>query len=382
MNDKPQNLDALLADGFTERFAREYLEILDREKASGMYEPDYLAWSHAHGFCAESAYAYGLAEDNLDDYLSDYDYWRLWPLNGWERIWINDKLTLNALLQDSDLARYLPTYFYYSRPEGLLPLSGSDYAPGVDGLLACLRREGTFACKPSNGTEANGFHKLEWHEGTYRLDGEEVTETGVREFVSTHPNYVFTEFIRPEASLAAINPLIHTIRALVINPTGSAPTPTIGYLRFALEGADEGNGANYVPPTEDQIGAYNVQIDLETGEYGNGKLVFANRVVDSPRHPTSGVLAEGTLPYWDEAKEMMRRLSLKVGACEYLGFDACITDKGPRIMEINSHSGIKYLQLFHPIWKDETLAPYYREKLAAIDALDETGRARRNAIVR
>ena len=51
-------------------------------------------------------------------------------------------------------------------------------------------------------------------------------------------------------------------------------------------------------------------------------------------------------------------------------------------MEINSHSGIKYLQLFHPIWKDETLAPYYREKLAAIDALDEAGRARRNAIVR
>ena len=79
---------------------------------------------------------------------------------------------------------------------------------------------------------------------------------------------------------------------------------------------------------------------------------------------------------------MMRRLSLKVGACEYLGFDACITDKGPMIMEINSHTGVKYLQLFHPIWEDETLAAYYREKLDAIDGLDEAARLRRNAIVR
>ena len=79
---------------------------------------------------------------------------------------------------------------------------------------------------------------------------------------------------------------------------------------------------------------------------------------------------------------MMRRLSLKVGACEYLGFDACVTDRGPKIMEINSHTGVKYLQLFHPIWKNETLAAYYREKLAAIDALDEAGRTLRNGILR
>ena len=380
MNEGTPTLQDLLADGFTERFAREYLSILERERQCGMFDPAYLSWAHAHGFCAESACAYGLDEDNLGDYLSDYDYWRLWPLNGWERIWINDKLTLNALLQDSELSRYLPTYFYYSRPEGVLPLVGSGYEGGMEGFLSCLRREGVFACKPSNGTEASGFHRLEWKDGSYHLDGTEVGERGVREFVEANPNYVFTEFIHPEASLAAVNPLIHTIRALVINPTGADPMPTLGYLRFALEGADEGNGANYVPPTEEQIGSYNVQIDLATGAYGNGKLVFANRVVDSPRHPTSGVLVEGTLPRWDEALQMMRRIALKVGACEYLGFDACITERGPMIMEINSHSGIKYLQLFHPIWKDETLAPYFRERLAAIDALDEAARGRRNAV--
>ena len=383
MKSEPVTLDSLLADGFTRRRAQEYLDILSWEARSGLFDPDYLEWSHAHGFCAESACAYGLTEENMGSYLSDYDYWRLWPLNGWQRIWINDKLTLNALVEGSDLARYVPTYFYYSKPEGgLLPLAGSGYAPGTEGLLDCLRSEGSFACKPCNGSTSAGFHHLECRAGAFIVDGEEVTSAGIEEFVAGHPNYVFTEFIRPEASLAAINPLIHTLRALVINPTGTSPTPTIAYLRFGMGDGSTGTGANYVAPTTADICSYNVEIDLATGRYGNGKLVYANRVEDAPCHPASGVPAEGVIPQWGEVLEMMRRLSLKVGACEYLGFDACVTDKGPKIMEINSHTGVKYLQLFHPIWEDETLAAYYRGKLAAIDALDDGARARRNAIPR
>lgn len=376
-------LEDLLADGFTRRRALEYLGILDWEASSGLFDADYLAWAHAHGFCAESACAYGLTEQSVGSYLSDYDYWRLWPLNGWQRIWINDKLTLNALLEGSDLQRYLPAYFYYSTPEGgLLPLAGSGYAEGAEGLLDCLRREGSFACKPCNGSTSAGFHHLECRGGAFLLDGEEVTSAGVERFVADHPNYVFTEFIRPEASLAAVNPLIHTLRALVVNPTGVRPIPTIAYLRFGMGDGTTGTGANYVAPTTADVCSYNVEVDLATGRYGGGRLVFANRVQDAPRHPVSGALAEGQVPCWDEVLEMLRRLSLKVGACEYLGFDACVTDKGPMIMEVNSHTGVKYLQLFHPIWEDAVLAPYFRERLAAIDALDEGARRARNAIVR
>lgn len=381
MKEKLATLEDLLADGFTERFAREYLMLLERERTSGLFDPDYLEWAHSHGFLAESACAYGLDDDNRAEYLSDYDYWKLWPLNGWQRIWINDKLTLHVLMQDSDLAEYLPSYFYYSEPNSLLPLVGSGYAPGMEGFLETLRKEGVFACKPCNGTEATGFHKLAYRDG-FLLDGEKTSEADIRAFVEQNPNYVFTEFIRPETSLAAINPLIHTLRILAINPTGIDPLPAFAYLRFAMEDGESGNGANYRIPSEADIADFNVRVDLETGEYGDGKLVFINRVVDSPLHPTSNLLAEGTIPHWDELLEMIRRISLKVGACEYLGFDACLTDKGPKIMEINSHSGIKYLQLFNPLMKNEAAAAYFKAKLAEIDSLDKAGKQRRNGIVR
>lgn len=381
MREFPNDIDGFLRDGFTRRMARDYLDTLEREKKSGLFDADYLAWAHSQGFCAESACAYGLNEENKGDYLTDYDYWRLWPLNGWQRIWINDKLTLNALVQDSPLERYVPRYYYYREQDRLLPLAGSGYEAGMDAFISILREVGAFACKPSNGTEASGFHRLEFEGGSFFLDGEERTRREVERFVIQSTNYVFTEFIRPEAGLAKISPLIHTIRVLVVNPTGVEPVPTIGYLRFATQGADTGTGANYHAPTNDE-GAYNARIDLATGRYGDARLVFANRAEACPNHPASGTPCEGVIPGWDELQEMVRRISLKVGACEYLGFDACMTTDGPKLMEINSHSGIKYLQLFNPIMKDEVLAPYFESKLREIDGLDEKGRAARNAIIR
>lgn len=381
MDIKATTIDNLLADGFTKRYACEYLELLEQEKTSGLFDPGYLEWAHSHGFLAESACAYNLCEDTLEDYLSDYDCWKLWPLNSWQRIWINDKLTLHALMQDSDLASYIPTYFYYSTPHGVLPLAGSGYAPGIEGLFETLRKEQVFACKPCNGTEAKGFHKLSY-DGEFFIDGEQTTKQGICTFVEQNPNYVFTEFIRPEESLAAINPLIHTLRVLVLNPTGINPVPVLAYLRFATEDGERGNGANYRIPSAADVSDFNVRVNLETGEYGDGKLVYVNRVVDSPHHPASGVLAQGTMPHWDELLEMINRISLKVGACEYLGFDACLTDKGPKIMEINSHSGIKYLQLFNPIMKNEIAANYFQTKLAEISALSDEERQNRNSITR
>ncbi len=375
-------LDSMLSEGFTKRMAEEYLSILERERTCGLFDDDYMTWAHAHGFCAESAYAYGLTEDNVEHYLSDYDYWRLWPLNGWQRIWINDKLTLHAILRDSELAHYLPNYFYYTDKRGLLPLAGPDTPMGMEGFLAMLREQGEFACKPCNGAEASGFHKLAWHDGTYVIDGAEATEDDVQAFVDANPNYVFQEFLRPAPQMAAINPLIHTIRMLVINETGIDPKPMASYLRFSMEASEDGFAPNYVPPTKADICSYDVEIDPLTGRFGNGKLAYANRVVDSPAHPSSGTLVEGTIECWPEVLDMLHRIALKVGACEYLGFDVGITTKGPKIMEINSHSGIKYLQLFGPIWDNEPLAAYFRKKLAELDALTPAQTAARNAVVR
>ena len=59
-----------------------------------------------------------------------------------------------------------------------------------------------------------------------------------------------------------------------------------------------------------------------------------------------------------------------------------MTDKGPKLMEINSHSGCTYLQMFTPYRKHPVLAEYFDRKLKEIDELDDAAIAARNNIPR
>ncbi len=377
-----QTLDGMLEDGFTRRMAEEYLGVLKWERDCGLFTPEQVEWAHSRGFTAESVCSYDGFGKDLSLYLSDYDYYRLWPLNSWQRIWINDKLTLKYMLGGTEFDRYLPEYYYYTAGEKLLPLMDGNADNTVQGFLNLLREKGRFACKPCNGYESRGFHELHASQDAFFIDGKETTEGGIGQFIAANPNYVFTEYIVPEESLAAIDPLIHTLRLLVVNPDGMNPEPVADYLRFGMKTAGGNESANYRPPTEADICSYNATVDLATGTYGNGKIVYANRVVDAPVHPDSKVLVEGELPFWDDVLDIAHRLSLRLCPLSFMGFDIGITPDGPKIMEINSHSGVSYLQIFKPLYADEHAAAFLRERLAEIDALDAEGRERRNRISR
>ena len=370
----------LLNDGSSRRMAEEYLEMLEAENKSDMFDPAYRNWAHKNGFLAESACAYGLTSENIDEYLSDYDYTRLWPLNSWQRIWINDKLTLYAMLLETDLQQYLPEYYFYSTEKGWLPLAGSNKTPTAEGLVKILREKGEIAAKPCNGTLACGFHKIEYSSGKFMIDNKKIDEKTLIDKLDSMKNYVFTEFIKPSSQFAQINARIHTIRIIVLNETGIHPELVAGYVRFAVGGNAENFKPNYEPPTRADIFSYNANIDLETGHISNGKIVYASKVIDSPCHPTSKTPVDFVVNDWPEIVDLVKRISMKFSACEYLGFDIGVTDKGPRIMEINSNSGIKYIQLFKPLMADRKTALYFKTHLAEIDELSPQQKKQRNAV--
>lgn len=116
-------IDGMLRAGFSKKMADYLHGLWKQEKESGLWAEEDLEWAHARGFLAESAVAYNLKEaEHIEDYLSDYEYYRIWPLNSWERIWINDKLTLKYMLAGTKYDRYMPKYFYYKTEDRLMPL--------------------------------------------------------------------------------------------------------------------------------------------------------------------------------------------------------------------------------------------------------------------
>ena len=99
-------------------------------------------------------------------------------------------------------------------------------------------------------------------------------------------------------------------------------------------------------------------------------------------HPDTGASGTGQFADWAEARSMVEGLADRFNLVEYMGFDICETPDGPKLIEINSHSGGKYLQVFTPFLKDAYLGDYFRGKLAAIDALSAGDIVRRNETVR
>ena len=138
------NVEELIANGFTRRMAEDWLAQVEKERCDGSFDRDEVEFAHANGFLAESVKVWGVTEENKRLYLSDYEYARLWPLNSWRRIWINDKLTLKLILAEGSFSKAMPDYYYYSQEGALVPLMN---CPNVNSLASALESLGEMACK-------------------------------------------------------------------------------------------------------------------------------------------------------------------------------------------------------------------------------------------
>lgn len=378
---KDKTIEELMTEGFTIKMATYYSDCMKKERETEIWDSEYVDWAHSKGFFAESASAYDLSEKNIENYLSDYDYYRMWPLNSWERIWINDKLTLKYMLSGTNLDQYIPKYyFYYDIQRGLIPLIDNKIDKvSMKSFYELLKKERNIACKPSNGYGSKGFFKLSYQDGYY-INDKAVNQNDIEEFVNKHKNYIYTEYLFPEKKMAEISPLIHTLRILVVNDIISGPKIIGGYLRFANNTTGSVNYTGKL--TYKKEFDYNTEVDWETGFFHSGEAVYSNIVENMPIHPISKILAEGKIKGWDQVLEVVKKFSYKYNLCEYLGFDLCISTEGIKIMEINSHSGIKHIQVIKPLLKEGFSKKYFEDNIKRINGLSEEEKTLRAKLVR
>ena len=381
---KSMTLESMLQDGFTRKFATYFLNILEEEKHNPIFDQGFVEWAHSRGFSAEFASVLELTEENYKDYLPEYDFYKVWPLNNWSRIWINDKLTLKYTLSKTEFAAYMPLYYYYSRPDGLRSLMDNPIMAGGENYSAfidTLKQVGDFACKPCNGTQSSGFYKLSYSGGFF-INDQEVSEAEIIEFVKQHPNYVFTEYLRPSKEWAIYSPLIHTLRIMIINEHGNDPR-FFGNNNIRIPHTG-GGAANYIRHDGTNNEEYNIyaSLDLETGKYGNTLAVYPNGVKKISVHPDTGADLNGQIDCINELKKVSMDIALWLNNLEFIGLDFGITTSGVKIMEINTHPGMTVSQYGVPLYKDDEIKRYFEKKLAEIDSMSEEERIIRNNIPR
>ena len=142
-------------------------------------------WCYKRGFLSFRIKQYGLTKDNYKSFLSDYQYHWLNRINNSYQIWINDKTTTRYVFEP--YKQYLAKYYYdIIKMQGQACIKArQDIPEGFDasfgGIFALLRQEKLLALKPSSGTHGDGFYRMEYSDGKYLINGEEMSEDEMRE---------------------------------------------------------------------------------------------------------------------------------------------------------------------------------------------------------
>ena len=110
-------LEKMRAIGMDYRWAGMFVKKLrDDEKAFPVADEGKKKWALERGFYPGRIELYGLTEENWKDYMPDYQYFMLHPLNNHFLKWL-DKTTLKYVLNSNGCESTMPEYYVYVENE-------------------------------------------------------------------------------------------------------------------------------------------------------------------------------------------------------------------------------------------------------------------------
>jgi hypothetical protein len=318
-------------------------------------------WALRRGFISDKVIKFGLTEENYQDYISDFAYYKLHPINQYFSIWIDDKLTLKFILHPFN--ENLPEYYFHIRNGEILPLleAPKETPYTTSSIIHLLEEKNSLTIKLVTGSKGEGFIKLHNRDGRYFFNKEEFTVKELSEKLDNlikQPGfgYLITEYIKPCRELSEIwSKSPNTIRLSVFKLDDGFPHIVFAYIRFGTEQTGYVDNAS--------VGAITCRIDVETGRFSEGEFHDGLIYYKHKFHPDSGELLEGTIPRWNEIKEKIVKICSYLPQLIYLGIDLIVTDEGFKIIEINSHEGIVFNQRSYPYLKFEPTKTFFSKLL-------------------
>lgn len=317
-------------------------------------------WAWKRGFLAQKINNYSLKEDNYKDYLSDFDYYMLYPLNNQFSVWIDDKLSMRFVLDR--FSEYLPDYYASIDNSGwicFLPEMPSGYSSGDDtAITALLRKKKILVAKRNQGSGGDGFYCLTYENDAYYANKKKMNEEEFIQFIHSLRCYLITEYIvQNERYKKICESAAHTLRIQTARTDNGEIEVLFSFFRWGMDDKDF--------HVAHSTAGVNAAVDIDKGAINSAYYLDENGIYhnDITHHPVSNEPLTGKIPYWDEIVSLCKKIHSYLSELSYLGFDIIVTDNGFKFIEINSHSGIRTYQHVYPFMKDKRCREYYTAKM-------------------
>lgn len=348
-------LDEVRALGMDYRWSQMFVKKLRDDEAAFPVNDEQKKWALERGFYPGRVVLYGLNEGNYRDYVPDFNYFMLHPMNNHFLKWL-DKTTLKYVLNSNGCECTMPEYYVYVENDlcggrfTYLMDCPSDIAKDQDFLWNLLQQKKVLAMKPNSGTSGGlGFIKLELRGDELYENNKPIDMTRFVEIRDAIRNYIITEYCRQHDELAAVWPDSEcTLRVIMCkDPTGDRYAPTtwtcaVSYARF---GTSVNGGASNL-----SSGGVGVGFDFETGKYNDFCIRYKRYCPDGKwmleKHPDTNVeWKTAGLPNWAYVRKQIDAICQHMSSLDYLGLDIIITENGMKLCEINSHPAMDYEQI-------------------------------------
>lgn len=350
------NYDLLLEKvrelGMDYRWSKMFVKKLSDDEKAFPVSAEEAEWAIKRGFYPGRVLLYDLNEGNYRDYVPDFNYFMLHPMNNHFLKWL-DKTTLKYVLNSNGCEDTMPAYYAYVENDGsftYLMDTPSDIEKDQDFLLNLLRQKKILAMKPNSGTSGGlGFIKLELRGDSIWENNKEISMERFVEIRDSMRNYIITEYAHQHSELAKVWPDSEcTLRVIMARrPKSSLYTIpdwscAVSYARF---GTSVNGGASNL-----SSGGVGVGFDFETGKYNDFCIRYKRYCPDGKwlfeKHPDTQVEWKSScLPNWSLVREKIKAICQHVSSLEYLGLDIIITENGMKLCEINSHPAMDYEQI-------------------------------------
>lgn len=368
------NYEKLLTEvrelGMDYKWAKMFVKKLSNDEREFPVSEEARNWALKKGFFPGRVSLYGINEENYKDYIPDYNYFMLHPLNNHFLKWL-DKTTLKYVLNSNGCEDVMPEYYAYVENDGSFTYL-MDVPEGIEKdenfLMNLLKYKGILAMKPNSGTSGGlGFIKLEIKDNVIYENNKIIDASRVTEIRDAMRNYIITEYARQHHELAKVWPdsecTLRVIMAKAPKKDRFALTEWNCAVSYARFGTSVNGGASNL-----SSGGVGVGFDFNTGQYNDFCIRYRRYCEDGnwmlEKHPDTNVEWKNSgLPNWEFVKNRIEAICQHISSLDYMGLDIIITEHGMKLCEINSHPAMDYAQtLCGPTMAKEKIREFFENK--------------------
>ena len=286
------------------------------------------------GFIADQYVLYDLKNNDKDEFLSEFDWYRSRYINEPFDFAFNNKVICSEILKHHIRT---PENYFIKNKDIIY-----DFSEGVrkaDDVCSFLKEKRKLFIKPFALGKGNGVHMLEAKEGEFFIDGNKCSDEEFICFLDNENEYIICEYMEQHVYAKDLfDRTVNTIRLITIRDIYTHEFKVF----FAVQRIGR---ESTIPVDNGSKGGLVAKIDIETGNLSEARCLHDLNIYCI--HPDSGNHIEGIqIPKWEEIKKEVLEVCKKLPYMDFIAWDLLLTEEGLCMIEANTSSGVNILQLW------------------------------------